>query len=77
MITEALTWGLKPKFITGDSWYSSIENLKFLRNKKPVFLMVIAKNRQIALQPGCYTKVSNLVISPDGFNCISEKVWVG
>jgi hypothetical protein len=34
MIVEVLGWGLKPKVVTGDAWYSSRENLKFLRDKE-------------------------------------------
>ena len=28
MLSEVLSWGAKIQFITGDSWYSSTENLK-------------------------------------------------
>jgi hypothetical protein len=34
MMTEIMNWGVKPKIVTGDSWYSGVENLKFLRNQK-------------------------------------------
>ena len=27
MLAEVLAWGLEPAFVTGDSWYSSLENL--------------------------------------------------
>jgi len=33
MIAEVESWGLTPKFVTGDSWYSSRENLQFLKNE--------------------------------------------
>jgi urease beta subunit len=62
MIVEVLCWGLKPQMVTGDSWYSSRENLKFLRNQKLSFMMVIARNRQVAITPGKYTAVKNLEI---------------
>jgi hypothetical protein len=29
MITSVLAWGLTPCMVTGDAWYSSLENLKF------------------------------------------------
>ncbi len=45
MITEVLEWGLKPKTITTDAWYSSRKNLKFFKNKELEFLTGIAKNR--------------------------------
>jgi hypothetical protein len=56
MIVEVLCWGLKPQMVTGDSWYSSRENLKFLRNQKLGFMMGIARNRQVAITPGKYTE---------------------
>jgi hypothetical protein len=35
------------QFVTGDSWYSSRENLQFLKNKELGFLMGVAKNRKV------------------------------
>ena len=32
MVKEVLGWGLRPKLVTGDSWYASTANFKFLRN---------------------------------------------
>ena len=66
MVDEVMEWGLKPSYVTGDSWYSSKENLKFLRNKKLSFCMGIAKNRQVSVTPGKYISVSNLTIPDDG-----------
>lgn len=34
MIAEVLAWGLQPNMVTTDAWYSSQENLKFLKNRK-------------------------------------------
>jgi len=66
MTAQVLLWGLQPQMITGDSWYSSRENLKFLRNQKVGFMMGIAKNRQVAITPGKYTAVGELKIPPEG-----------
>ncbi|MBD1805846.1 transposase [Microcoleus sp. FACHB-SPT15] len=66
MIEELIAWGLKPKIVTGDTWYSSQENLKFLRNQKLGFLMGIAKNRKVSVQPGVYTQVQELLIPDNG-----------
>ncbi|MGK7878320.1 MAG: transposase [Xenococcaceae cyanobacterium] len=66
MVAEVLTWGLRPDWVTGDCWYSSRDNLKFLKNQKLGFLMGIAKNRQVSLVKGQYTQVSQLDIPPDG-----------
>ncbi len=30
MLTEVLAWGLEPGFVTGDSWYSCVDNLKLM-----------------------------------------------
>lgn len=34
MVSEIISWGVKPRIRTGDSWYSGVENLKFLKNQK-------------------------------------------
>jgi hypothetical protein len=65
MITKVFTWGLQPEMITGDAWYSSNENLKFLKNRKLSFLVGIAKNRKVSLGRCEYVRVENLEI-PDG-----------
>jgi hypothetical protein len=73
MIAEVLLWGLQPQMVTGDSWYSSKENLNFLRNQKLGFMMGIAKNRQVAMIPGKYTAVKNLEIPRPRASCSSQK----
>ena len=73
MIAEVLLWGLQPEMVTGDSWYSSKENLNFLRNQKLGFMMGIAKNRQVARIPGKYTAVKNLEIPRPRASCSSQK----
>lgn len=65
MITEVLAWGLQPVMVTGDAWYSSRENLKFLKNRELRILMGIAKNRKVSLDGLKYTQLKNLEI-PDG-----------
>lgn len=67
MLIEVLKWGLKPKIITGDSWYSSVENLKFLRNQKLGFLFGIESNRTVSDQPRKYCQVRTLEIPPEGY----------
>ena len=66
MITEVVGWGLQPKMGTGDTWYSSQENLKFLKNKELGFLMGIAKNRKVLIPGGEFTQVQNLEIPEQG-----------
>ncbi len=62
MITEVLASGLYPEMITGDAWYSSQENLKFLKKQELGFLMGIAKNRRVSLDGKEYTQVKSLEI---------------
>ncbi len=66
MVTEVLDWGLKPLRVTGDSWYSSRENLTFLKNKELGFLMGIAKNRKVSISQGLYVQVQELEIPDSG-----------
>ncbi len=65
MITKVISWGLQPEMITGDAWYSSNENLKFLKKRKLSFLVGTAKNCKISLGRCEYVRVENLEI-PDG-----------
>ncbi len=66
MLREVVEWGLKPRFVTGDSWYSGVENLKFLKNQKLGFLFGIEKNRTVSNEPGKYRQVSTLEIPDQG-----------
>ena len=66
MITEVMDWGLKPKTMTTDAWYSSQENLKLLKNKQLGFLTGVAKNRSCAVDGKNYTQVQNLEIPESG-----------
>jgi hypothetical protein len=66
MLLEVKKWGVKPRLVTGDSWYSGVENLKFLRNQKLGFLFGIEKNRTVSNQPGKYCQVSTLDIPEPG-----------
>ncbi len=61
-----MTWGLKPRRVTGDSWYSSVANLKFLRNQELGFLFGVEKNRIVSNQPQKYQQVSSLTIADEG-----------
>lgn len=66
MLIEVMSWGVKPRLVTGDSWYSSVANLKFLRNQKLGFLFGIEKNRTVSNEPGKYHQVSKLDIPAPG-----------
>ena len=67
MWQEVQQWGLCPRAITSDSWYSSKENLNLLKNDQTGFLVGIAKNRGVRLpsQPE-YQRVDSLMIPASG-----------
>ena len=50
MVSEVQAWGLKLAWVTGDSWYSSLENLKFLKNEKVDYLLGVSDNRQVSME---------------------------
>lgn len=66
MVLEVKQWGIEPAWVTGDSWYSSLENLKFLRNEKVGFLFGIASNRQVSVERGSLVQVKQLDIPDTG-----------
>lgn len=57
MVTEVFAWGLRPEWVTADSWYSSLDNLKFLRNKEVGFMVGLERNRLISSSPHQYEQV--------------------
>jgi hypothetical protein len=66
MVGEVFSWGLHPAWVTADAWYSSIENLKFLRNKEVGFLVGLEKNRIISTVPHQYEQVGEAAIGAEG-----------
>lgn len=60
MLKESLLWGLKPSWVTGDSWYSSISNLKKIRKLNLNFMFGIEMNRTISIDRGQYIQVQKL-----------------
>ncbi len=66
MVMEVISWGLRPWLVTGDSWYSGVENLKFLRHQKLGFLFGVEKNRTVSNEPQEYRQVQSLEIPESG-----------
>lgn len=66
MVKEVQIWGIELAWVTGDSWYSSVENLKFLRNEKVGFLFGIANNRQVSIERGTFLQIQKLTIPDSG-----------
>lgn len=77
MLQEIQVWGIELAWGTGDSWYSSVENLKFLRNEKVGFLFGIANNRQVSVERGTFLQVQKLTIPESGLLVyLREFGWV-
>ena len=66
MVNEVFAWGLHPAWVTADAWYSSVENLKFLRNKEVGFMVGLEKNRIISTVPHHYEPVGEAAIGAEG-----------
>lgn len=72
MLIEVLAWGLKPGVVTGDSWYSCINNLKMVKNHQLGLLFAIESNRLVSVEKGQWTQVQALIDIPlDGLT-----VWL-
>lgn len=66
MLEEVLAWGLKPRFVTGDSWYSCIKNLKQIKNHQLGFLFALESNRLVSVEKGTWVQIQQLNIPEDG-----------
>ena len=66
MLAEVLAWGLEPEFVTGDSWYSCVKNLKTIKNHQLGFLFALESNRLVSVEKGSWIQVQALDIPSDG-----------
>jgi hypothetical protein len=66
MLEEVLAWGLEPAFVTGDSWYSGVDNLKRVKKHSLGWLFAIESNRTVSVDKGNWTQVQKLDIPDDG-----------
>ena len=66
MLYEVLAWGLKPAWVTGDSWYSGVDNLKRIRNCQLSWLFALESNRTVSVEKGRWVQVQKLDIPDDG-----------
>lgn len=71
MLAEVLEWGLQPCFMTGDSWYSSVNNLKTVKDHRMGFLFAVESNRRVSTEKGTWVHVKNVTIPDDGIS-----VWL-
>ena len=60
MLVEVLSWGLLPSWTTGDSWYSSIDNMKFIRKLGLKFMFGTESNRTISIERSQYIQIQKL-----------------
>lgn len=65
MVFEVIQCGIEPAWVTGDGWYSSLENLKFLRNEKVGFLFGITNNRKVSVIRKTSVSVQDIDIPKD------------
>jgi hypothetical protein len=68
MIVQAIANGLIFKYILADSWFASVDNIKFITQKKKFFIFDMQSNRLAALSEkdrtaGHWTRIDELVIS--------------
>ena len=66
MLADVLAWGLEPAFVTGDSGYSSLENLKMIKNHHQGFLFALESNRLVSVEKGHWLQLQQWVIPEDG-----------
>ena len=66
MVSEVLGWGLRPALGSADSWYSGLENLKFLRQKGLGLLIGLEKNRIVSEREHEYVPVECLQLPESG-----------
>lgn len=66
MLAEVLAWGLEPAFVTGDSWYSCVKNLKTIKNHRMGFVFALESNRLVSVEKGVWSQVQRLTIPEDG-----------
>lgn len=71
MLAEVLAWGLEPAYITGDSWYSGLTNLKVVRHHHLGFLFALESNRLISVEKGTWEQIQKLEIPEEG-----REVWL-
>ena len=62
MIQEVWSQGLRPAWVTANSRYSSLDNLKFLRNLEVGVYMGLEKNRIVSSQSYLYKQVGQVNI---------------
>ncbi len=73
MLKEVKQSGVEIKYVTGDSWYASVENFKFLREEGLGFLFGIERIRKVSLERGKEQQVQTVDIPAQGLVCYLPK----
>ena len=66
MVAEVLGWGLAPAMVTADSWYSGVENLRFLKDRGLSFMIALEKNRTVSTERGDHCRVEDVDLPASG-----------
>lgn len=66
MLDQVLDWGLAPCLVSGDSWYSSQDNLRWIRRKGLDAFFALEKDRTISTRKGIYQQVQEASIGKEG-----------
>jgi len=66
MLEEVLEWGLKPNFVTADSWYSCVDNLKKVKNHSLGLMFAVESNRLVSIEKGTWQQAQSLDIPESG-----------
>jgi hypothetical protein len=71
MLTEVLAWGLRPAFVTADSWYACEQNLKTVKDYGIGFMVAVESNRRVSVKQSTWTQVQQLNVPDEGLS-----VWL-
>jgi DDE family transposase len=66
MLAEVLAWGLRPVFVTADSWYACEKNLKTVKHHGMGFVFAVESNRTVSIEKGTWVQVHKLDIPEEG-----------
>lgn len=66
MLSQVIDWGLRPQFVTGDSWYSCEKNLKTVKNHQMGLMFAIEANRTVSVEKGVWVQVQKLDVPDEG-----------
>jgi hypothetical protein len=66
MLAEVLAWGLRPAFVTGDSWYACQKNLKAVKDHRMGLMFAVEANRVVSVEKGAWVQVQRLDVPDEG-----------